>query len=63
MALASLTIVAMASDHWVNPFYDRNGNLHQGHYQTNPNGTNHDNYSTRGNFNPYTGQFGTIDPD
>lgn len=32
------------------------------HYQTNPNGTTLDNYSTRGNINPWTGQPGWIDP-
>ena len=26
-----------------------------GHYETNPNGNFNDNWSTRGNYNPYTG--------
>jgi len=29
------------------------------HYATNPNGTRNDNYSTRGNVNPHTGEPGT----
>jgi hypothetical protein len=29
------------------------------HYQTNPNSTMSDNYGTMGNFNPYTGSYGT----
>jgi hypothetical protein len=29
-----------------------------GHYRTKPNSTVDDNYSTRGNYNPYTGQAG-----
>jgi hypothetical protein len=29
------------------------------HYQTNPNTTRLDNWSTRGNVNPYTGAMGT----
>jgi opacity protein-like surface antigen len=33
------------------------------HYRSSPNSTTQDNYSTRGNVNPYTGQPGTRDPD
>jgi hypothetical protein len=29
------------------------------HYSTNPNGTKLDNWSTKGNVNPYTGKVGT----
>lgn len=32
------------------------------HVRTNPNETKLDNWSTRGNVNPYTGQTGTVDP-
>jgi hypothetical protein len=32
------------------------------HVQTNPNNTQLDNYGTRGNINPYTGQMGTRNP-
>lgn len=31
-------------------------------YATNPNNTQMDNYSTRGNYNPYTGSYGTRRP-
>ena len=31
-------------------------------YQTAPNHTRHDNWSTRGNVNPYTGRPGYVDP-
>jgi hypothetical protein len=34
----------------------------QGHYQTNPNNTQRDNYGARGNVNPYTGSVGTRSP-
>ena len=34
------------------------GTYVQGHYQTAPNSTNTDNYSTTGNTNPYTNQSG-----
>jgi hypothetical protein len=32
------------------------------HQQTNPNGTQRDNYGTTGNVNPYTGTVGTRNP-
>ena len=32
------------------------------HMRSSPNQTKLDNYSTRGNVNPYTGQKGTVDP-
>jgi hypothetical protein len=31
-------------------------------YSTKPNGTTLDNYSTKGNYNPYSGKAGTVDP-
>lgn len=36
-----------------------NGTYVSGHYKTNSNYTNHDNFSTRGNSNPYTGSIGS----
>ena len=35
------------------------GTYVQGHYKTNTNSTNHDNFSTRGNVNSYTGTSGS----
>ena len=32
------------------------------HVRTNPNSTKLDNWSTQGNYNPYNGKVGTIDP-
>lgn len=32
------------------------------HYRTSPNRSKFDNYSTRGNYNPYTGESGTVNP-
>lgn len=37
----------------------KDGTYVQGHYKTSNNGTNHDNYSTRGNMNNYTGSYGS----
>lgn len=54
----------------VNPNYNhvsgyvrKDGTYVQGHYRTNPNSTNRDNYSTLGNTNPWTGQEGWVLPD
>lgn len=40
----------------------QDGTYVQPHYQSAPNGTTLDNYSTQGNVNPYTGQAGTVNP-
>jgi hypothetical protein len=50
------------NSHYVQPHSNSNGSYTQGHYQTNPNSTQMDNYGTRGNVNPYTGQVGTRTP-
>jgi len=48
--------------HYVQPYIRQDGTYVQGHQQTNPNNTQLDNYGTRGNVNPYTGQVGTRAP-
>lgn len=40
-------------------YTNSNGTYVQGHYRTAPNTTTLDNYSTQGNYNPYTGNYGT----
>ena len=40
----------------------QSGTVVQPHYQSAPNNTQFDNYGTRGNRNPYTGQMGTRIP-
>jgi hypothetical protein len=50
------------NSHTVNPYQTQSGTYVGGHHQTNPNNTQLDNYSTRGNVNPYTGQMGTRAP-
>lgn len=42
-----------------NGYTRKDGTYVQGHYKTSSNGTNHDNYSTSGNTNAYTGTSGT----
>lgn len=50
------------NSHYVQPHTNSNGTYTSGHYQTNPNGTQMDNYGTRGNVNPYSGDVGTRAP-
>jgi hypothetical protein len=48
--------------HPVSPYTTSQGTYVQPHMQTYPNNTQFDNYSTRGNVNPYTGAIGTRTP-
>lgn len=52
-----------SQDVWVNGYYKSNGTYVEGYYRTRPNNTNSDNFSTKGNVNPYTGRTGTISSD
>jgi hypothetical protein len=47
------------SNHYTHGYTRRDGTHVQGYHATNPNRTRNDNYSTRGNVNPYTGKLGT----
>jgi uncharacterized membrane protein len=47
------------NSYYVSPHTNSNGTYVGGHYATNPNNTQLDNYGTRGNLNPYTGTYGT----
>lgn len=40
----------------------KTGTYVQPHYRTNPNRSIFDNWSTKGNLNPYTGKWGTRNP-
>ena len=55
-------VSAAYADNYVNGYTRKDGTYVQPHYQTNPNSTKLDNYSTQGNSNPYTGKAGTVDP-
>ena len=45
----------------VKGYVKRDGTYVAPHYRSSPNGTTLDNYSTKGNYNPYTGKVGTRD--
>ena len=44
---------------WVDGYTKSNGTIVQGHYRTEPNNTKLDNWTTKPNVNPYTGETGT----
>ena len=44
---------------WVNGYYKKDGTYVQGHYRQTPNTTNHDNWSTTQQKNPYTNESGS----
>lgn len=66
LAMALSAPVALAApaqaDNYVRGYTRSNGTYVQPHYQTAPNTTKFDNFSTKGNYNPYTGRTGTVDP-
>ncbi len=47
----------------VDGYTKKDGTYVEPYYRTPPNDTKEDNYSTKGNTNPYTGEKGTKDPD
>lgn len=60
-ALAALFAInaALADDYYTRGYTRRDGTPVQGHYSTQPNEHRYDNYSSRGNVNPYTGERGS----
>lgn len=46
----------------VRGYIKNNGTYVAPHYKTPPNKSKFDNYSTKGNINPYTGKKGSVDP-
>lgn len=50
------------STHAIGGYTTRNGTYVAPHYQTNPDSSRPNNWSIKGNVNPYTGKPGTIDP-
>ena len=62
-ALAAVSASAGAQTaHEVRGYTKADGTYVAPHYQSNPDATRLNNYSTQGNVNPYTGQSGTVDP-
>lgn len=61
LAIAATT-VAIAQPIQRNGYVRKDGTYVAPSYSSRPNGTKLDNYSTKGNVNPYTGRVGTVDP-
>jgi hypothetical protein len=61
--LALIFATATLADTRVKGYYKKNGTYVQPHYRSSPNSTSNDNYSTKGNVNPYTGKEGTKIPE
>ena len=65
--IATVLIALFAMSAWaqtyVRPHVTKDGTYVEGHMRSAPNNTNTDNYGTKGNTNPYTGQAGTVEPN
>lgn len=59
LLLAAPTVLA---DVYVQPYVRSDGTYVQGHQRSDANGSQYDNYSTRGNSNAYTGERGYRNP-
>ena len=59
---SSPEIILTQGHHYVKPYTRKDGTRVRGHYRTNPDGNIHNNWSTKGNVNPFTGKKGTKDP-
>lgn len=57
------SLITVDAQVYVRGYYRKDGTYVQGHYRSEPNHTNHDNYSTQGNVNPYTGERGSVARD
>ena len=62
IAMLLTATIALAQDVYVQGYFKSDGTYVQPHYRSAPNSNTLDNWSTRGNVNPYTGQRGTRDP-
>jgi hypothetical protein len=64
ISLALLASANIASaDEYVNGYTRRDGTYVQPYEKTSPNNSMYDNYSTKGNTNPYNGEKGYVNPD
>ena len=57
-----LWFASASADQYVNGYTKSNGTYVEGHFRGTPNNTQVDNYSAKGNSNPYTGEKGYSDP-
>ncbi len=63
IGVLSFSVLAEARTTRVRGYYKPStGSYVVPHYKTTPNRTKFDNFSTKGNYNPYTGKKGTVNP-
>ncbi len=62
LSLCLLCSTSFAKHTNVKGYYRSNGTYVQPHHRNGPNHTQYDNFSTKGNVNPYTGKEGTKYP-
>lgn len=55
----TLLSTATMADEWVSGYVRKDGTYVQPHYRSSPDNNVYNNYSYKGNTNPYTGQVGT----
>jgi hypothetical protein len=59
LIIAAIGISTVTADVYVNSYTKKNGTYVKGHYRSNPDVNFYNNWSTKGNVNPYTGSYGT----
>lgn len=62
LCLLMLTLITPAFAEYVNGYYKSNGTYIRGYNRTSADSTKFNNYSTKGNYNPYTQQKGYVNP-
>lgn len=62
VCLGLLWVASVSAQVHVRGYYKKNGTYVAPHYRSSPNSSRLDNWSTRGNVNPYTGEPGTRNP-
>lgn len=62
LCLLMLTFITPAFAEYVNGYYKSNGTYVRGYNRTSADSTKFNNYSTKGNYNPYTQQKGYVNP-
>ena len=60
--IAMIAVVPAYASEYVDGYFKSDGTYVPPHFRSSPNSTKLDNYSTRGNANPYTGKEGTKNP-
>jgi len=60
--IVSAALPQLHADTYVSGYYRKNGTYVQPHHRSDSDGNRYNNYSSQGNYNPYTGQAGRVNP-